>query len=227
MCLTIAIDGPASSGKSTIAKRLAERLGITYLDTGAMYRAVTLYFMTHEVDVADAQQVCDALEQINLSFEWIDGLQHIFLNGEDVSETIRTTAVTHFVSEVSAIESVRKLLVEKQQAMAQMGDVIMDGRDIGTVVLPQAKYKFFFTATPEVRAQRRFADNQARGIQDETLDEIREAIIARDLYDSTRTHSPLKKASDAIEIDTSHLTVDEVAELLFKRIQEQSAVSGE
>ena len=204
--LTIAIDGPASSGKSTVAKLLAGQLGITYIDTGAMYRAVTLE---------------NLLAQLDLSFRRQDGVQHVYLGEEDVSSAIRSVAVTQAVSEVSAQPQVREALVAMQQAMAAKESVVMDGRDIGTVVLPNASIKFFFVADVAVRAARRYKENLERGMTDQTLAEIEADIEARDLYDSTREHSPLKQAEDAILVDTSHETLDSLLTKLTEMIQKR------
>ena len=216
--IVIAIDGPASSGKSTIAKVLAEKLNITYLDTGAMYRAVTLFFLREGVDITQADLIRVALDKIQLSFKWVEGQQHIFLNGEDVSDEIRLLEVSNHVSQVAALEEVRKQLVEMQQDFAKQTSVVMDGRDIGTVVLPNADYKFYFVADAMIRAKRRYAENKTRGITGISLDELHEAIVARDKNDSTREHSPLRKADDAIEIDTGSTSVDETVEILLTKM---------
>lgn len=216
--IVIAIDGPASSGKSTIAKVLAEKLNITYLDTGAMYRAVTLFFLREGVDITQADLIRVALDKIQLSFKWVEGQQHIFLNGEDVSDEIRLLEVSNYVSQVAALEEVRKQLVEMQQDFAKQTSVVMDGRDIGTVVLPNADYKFYFVADAMIRAKRRYAENKTRGITGISLDELHEAIVARDKNDSTREHSPLRKADDAIEIDTGSTSVDETVEILLTKM---------
>lgn len=216
--IVIAIDGPASSGKSTVAKVLAEKLNITYLDTGAMYRAVTLFFLREGVDITQADLIRVALDKIQLSFKWVEGQQHIFLNGEDVSDEIRLLEVSNHVSQVSALEEVRKQLVEMQQDFAKQTSVVMDGRDIGTVVLPNADYKFYFVADAMIRAKRRYAENKMRGITGISLDELHEAIVARDKNDSTREHSPLRKADDAIEIDTGSTSVDETVEILLTKM---------
>ena len=216
--IVIAIDGPASSGKSTVAKVLAEKLNITYLDTGAMYRAVTLFFLREGVDITQADLIRVALDKIQLSFRWVEGQQHIFLNGEDVSDEIRLLEVSNHVSQVSALEEVRKQLVEMQQDFAKQTSVVMDGRDIGTVVLPNADYKFYFVADAMIRAKRRYAENKMRGITGISLNELHEAIVARDKNDSTREHSPLRKADDAIEIDTGSTSVDETVEILLTKM---------
>ncbi|MGX7349500.1 (d)CMP kinase [Dolosicoccus paucivorans] len=207
--LTIAIDGPASSGKSTIARLLAERLNIIYVDTGAMYRGITYYMLTQGKEI-DSQADFSFLEEIDLSFEYINGLQHILLNGQDLTHEIRGEEVTKYVSPVAAIPQVRDYLVSMQQKMAAKTSLVMDGRDIGTTVLPQATYKFYFEASPEVRALRRYKENQALGYTKESLEEIKKGIIERDHYDMNRPVSPLKPAQDAIIIDTSDLTIEEV-----------------
>ncbi|MBR7927285.1 (d)CMP kinase [Aerococcaceae bacterium zg-ZUI334] len=220
--LTIAIDGPASSGKSTIAKLIAQKLGITYIDTGAMYRGVTLAVLRKGIAVTDEENILALLPQLELKFKLINGIQHLFLGTEDISEVIRSVEVTENVSAVSAIEGVRKQLVSMQQAMAKEQSVVMDGRDIGTVVLKDAPHKFFFVASPLVRAQRRFKENIAKGLTSQTLEEIEQAIIERDYLDSTREHSPLKKADDAIEIDTSEMTIDEVVNRVIVEVENKT-----
>lgn len=215
----IAIDGPASSGKSTIAKLIATKLGYTYIDTGAMYRAITWYFLKHRINIEQQEAVNDALANINVNFDNVEGMQHVLLNGQDITTEIRNVDVTSNVSEVSAIAAVRECLVSQQQAIAESQSVVMDGRDIGTVVLPKADYKFFFVADPHVRALRRYNENIDKGMATQTLEEIEQAIIERDYYDTHREHSPLKKAEDAIEIDTSHLTIDEVIGSVIQYIQ--------
>ena len=219
--LTIAIDGPASSGKSTVAKLLAGQLGITYIDTGAIYRAVTLATQRQGVSVEDQAAFENLLANLDLSFRRQDGVQHVYLGEEDVSSAIRSVAVTQAVSEVSAQPLVREALVAMQQAMAAKESVVMDGRDIGTVVLPNASIKFFFVADVAVRAARRYKENIERGMTDQSLAEIEADIEARDLYDSTREHSPLKQAEDAILVDTSHETLDSLLAKLTEMIQKR------
>lgn len=217
--LTIAIDGPASSGKSTIAKEVAHQLGITYIDTGAMYRGITLALIERNIPFNDVEKIVDLMNQTKMEFKIIEGSQHLFLEGVDVSEAIRSVDVTQNVSEVSAIPEVRTHLVTLQQKMAEATSVVMDGRDIGTVVLPNAPHKFFFTASPQVRALRRYKENMAKGLTSQTLEEIEAAIIERDRYDSTREHSPLKQADDAILIDTGDLTIDETVTQIIQKIE--------
>ena len=217
--ITIAIDGPASSGKSTIAKLLANQKGFTYIDTGAMYRAVTLAVLTQQIDLHDESSLQQLLRTTKIEFKRIDGTQTVWLNDQDVSEKIRTVEVTQHVSEVAAEPLVRERLVAMQQQMATKESVVMDGRDIGTVVLPNATIKFFFVADVAVRAERRYKENMARGLTAQTLEEIQADIQARDLYDSTRKHSPLKQAEDALLVDTSQMTMDEVLATLNQVIE--------
>lgn len=220
MSITIAIDGPAASGKSTIAKQIAKRLSITYIDTGAMYRGVTLAVLRQNIAVDDVKQIRTILRDIQLSFKFVNGVQHLFLNKEDVEEAIRSVEVSQNVSAVSALDFVREDLVERQRIMAEEHSVIMDGRDIGTVVLPDADFKFFFIASPEIRAQRRYEENIARGITSQSFEELKADIIRRDEYDSTREHSPLKQADDAIAVDTGQGSIEENIETVLNYLKE-------
>lgn len=218
--IQIAVDGPASSGKSTVSQIIAEELNIIYIDTGAMYRAVTLAVLDEGLEVSDAEAVRNLLPRIDLTFKRsVDNKQEIYLNGENVSKEIRTDRVTENVSEISAYPFVRENLVEKQRTMAESQSVIMDGRDIGTVVLVDADYKFYLNASAKVRAERRYLENKEKGHSELSLEEIEQAIIERDTYDSNREHSPLKKAADAVEIDTDTFTVDEVVSEIINQIQ--------
>lgn len=219
MNYAIAIDGPAASGKSTVAKQIAERLNITYIDTGAMYRGVTLAVLNQHVSLEDTEAIREILKTLDFEFRYIDASQHLCLNGEDVSQAIRSVLVSQNVSAVSALDFVREDLVEKQRQMAESTSVVMDGRDIGTVVLPEAEYKFFFVASPDVRAQRRYDENIKRGLTEQSFEELRTDIIKRDDYDSTRTHSPLKKAEDAIEIDTGDLSIEENVQAVLSYVE--------
>lgn len=219
MNYAIAIDGPAASGKSTVAKQIAERLNITYIDTGAMYRGVTLAVLNQHVSLEDTEAIREILKTLDFEFRYIDASQHLWLNGEDVSQAIRSVLVSQNVSAVSALDFVREDLVEKQRQMAESTSVVMDGRDIGTVVLPEAEYKFFFVASPDVRAQRRYDENIKRGLTEQSFEELRTDIIKRDDYDSTRTHSPLKKAEDAIEIDTGDLSIEENVQAVLSYVE--------
>lgn len=219
MTITIAIDGPAASGKSTIAKQIAKKLNITYIDTGAMYRGVTLAILKRGIEVENVQEIRNILNNIELDFNFVNGVQHLFLDGQDAEEEIRSIEVSQNVSAVSALDFVREKLVDLQRKMAEKQSVVMDGRDIGTVVLPKADFKFFFIASPEIRAQRRYDENIARGINTQTFEELKQDIIRRDEYDSTREHSPLKQADDAIAVDTGLLSIEENVEYVLSLIQ--------
>ncbi|MFL2129689.1 (d)CMP kinase [Ruoffia sp. FAM 26255] len=216
----IAIDGPSSSGKSTVAQAIAKKLDIIYIDTGAMYRAVTLAVLQDSIEVSDAERVKKILPTLDLTFKRSDeGIQEMYLNRQNVSREIRSDEVTANVSEISAYPFVREKLVEDQRNMASTHSVVMDGRDIGTVVLPDAEYKFFLNASAKVRAKRRFDENVEKGLSNQTLEEIEKSIIARDHYDSNREHSPLKKADDAIELETDLLSVEQVANTIIDHIE--------
>lgn len=209
----IAIDGFSSCGKSTVAKAVAKQLNFVFVDSGAMYRAVTLYFLRHAVDFDDTSAVSEALKQIQIDFvPRSDSAADIFLNGENVSDEIRSMPVSEKVSEVAAIKEVRTAMVAQQQALGSRRNIVMDGRDIGTTVFPDADLKIFMTADPEVRALRRYAELQAKG-QFVGLDEIRENLAHRDHIDSTREESPLRQAEDAIVLDNS--TLSQEAQLQF------------
>lgn len=207
--LVIAIDGYSSCGKSTLAKALAKKLGYIYIDSGAMYRAVTLYFIRNHVDVTDPAAVTDALQHIELNFHSRDYQSHITLNGEEVSEEIRQMPVSEYVSEVSANKQVRKEMVRQQQRMGKSKNIVMDGRDIGTTVYPDAQVKFFMTADPKIRAERRFRELQSKGDMTTTLEEVFENLAHRDYADTTRAESPLTRAEDAIILDNTELTESE------------------
>lgn len=204
MTRMIAIDGPAGSGKSTVADRLAQELNIMHLDTGAMYRALTLWVLRQGIDPANEEEVARILPTIDLAME----KERVLLNATDVSKEIRSDRVSGNVSVISSYSAVRTYLVKLQQQIAAQNDCILDGRDIGTVVLPHADLKFFLTATPEVRALRRLKDPKAEPGQE--FARILEAIKKRDHFDSTRAVSPLRPADDAIILDTSEMTLDQV-----------------
>lgn len=208
--MIIAIDGPSGAGKSTIAKILAEKLKIEYLDTGAMYRAVTKYVLDNQIDIYDKDKLKKALNNVHLDFK--DSC--IYLNGENVEKAIRSKLINENVSEVSSILDVRKFLVKNQREISSEKSTILDGRDIGTVVFPNADYKFFLYASIEVRAKRRFDQK----LSNETFEQIKESIRKRDEYDSNREISPLKKADDAIEIDTSNLSIEETVDKIISYI---------
>lgn len=200
----IAIDGFSSCGKSTLAKSLAKRLGYIYVDSGAMYRAVTLYFLRHQIALNDPDQVIAALQNIQIDMQYLDGRVVVLLNGEDVSEEIRQMHVSEKVSEVSALKPVRTAMVAQQQALGKRRNLVMDGRDIGTQVFPQADLKLFMTADPLVRAERRYAELLAKGEQ-VSLEEVIENLAHRDRIDTTREESPLVQAEDAVLLDNTHL----------------------
>lgn len=223
--MKIAVDGPVSSGKSTISKKVAQQNQLIYLDTGAMYRCVTLYMIQENVPLENEERVAQQLEKVHIHFE-IDGdTQRVFLNNEDVSERIRQTDITRATSAtISTYPSVRSEMVRRQQEYAKNHSIIMDGRDIGTVVLPEAELKIFLVASVEERARRRFEENKIRGIE-QSFEELIEDIKQRDLTDSTRKQTPLKKAADAIEIDTTTLTIDQVVEQINQLIKERTLLS--
>jgi len=206
--IVIAIDGYSSCGKSTLAKALAKKLHFVYIDSGAMYRAVTIYFIRHQVDMDNPQAVSEALNNIHLNFHSRDYETHITLNDEEVSAEIREMKVSEQVSAVSAIKAVRDEMVKQQQRMGQSKNIVMDGRDIGTTVFPKATLKFFMTADPKVRAERRFKEMIANGAQI-TLEEVFENLAHRDYSDTTRKESPLVRAEDAIILDNTDLTPEE------------------
>ena len=218
---SIAIDGPAGSGKSTIAKILSERLGIVYVDTGAMYRTVAYYCTKNGIPTTDGQAVAEALKSIKLDIEMKDGVQHMLLNGEDVTAFIRTAEVGQGASDVGTFVPVRDRLVEIQQEMAAKISVVMDGRDIGTVVLPKAEVKIYLNAHVEERAKRRLKEFELAG-KSCSLEEVIEQIKVRDHNDMTREYNPLRKADDAVEIDTTGLTVDEVADKVLEVVKEKT-----
>ncbi len=222
MSIAIAIDGPAGAGKSTIAKAAAKHLGFIYVDTGAMYRAIGLYTIRKGVDPADTQAVVALLSEIEVSLARDENKnQLVILNGEDVSGFIRTEQVSMAASRVSAIPEVRAFLLNLQRDMAKANDVIMDGRDIGTVVLPDAKVKIFLTASAEIRARRRYDELIAKGEQ-AVYEDVLADVIERDNNDMNRPIAPLKPAEDSIIVDTSELNLEESIALLIKTIEENS-----
>jgi len=223
MLMIIAIDGHSSCGKSTIAKSLAKRLGFTYVDTGAMYRAVTLFCQQNNLirnGVVDEENLAKRIGEINIRFQVNNDtqLQDTYLNDVNVEKQIRSMEVAHDVSLVSKIGFVRKAMVEKQQEYGKNANVIMDGRDIGTVVFPNADYKFFVTASPEIRAKRRYDELMGKEGK-ANFDEILENLKQRDLIDSTRKESPLRQADDAILVDTSNMTREGQLEWILSKIQ--------
>ena len=210
--LQVAIDGPASSGKSTVAKIIAKRFGYVYCDTGAMYRSVTWAALENGIDVSDTKQVIDLARRIKITFEPGQPDQRVFVDGHEVTKDIRTEKIAANVSAVAAIPEVRARMVEQQRQIAQAGGIVMDGRDIGTTVLPDAQVKVFLVASAHERARRRYEENLQKGLATQSLDELEAAIKLRDQKDSTRKVSPLTQAKDAILIDTTSLTIDQVVD---------------
>ena len=210
--IIVAIDGFSSCGKSTIAKALAKYAGYTYVDTGAMYRAIALYILRKHI--TDTPEIVAALPKIQVGFVLTDGAQHVTLNGEDVESQIRTLEVGNRASEISTIKEVRAFLVAQQQAMGEQKGIVMDGRDIGTVVFPKAELKLFLTATPEVRAQRRFDELVEKGEKPD-FKAVLEDVNARDYRDTHRAESPLRQAEDAIVVDNSNLTREQQMEVIY------------
>ncbi|MBR5090341.1 MAG: (d)CMP kinase [Ruminiclostridium sp.] len=218
--INVAIDGPVGAGKSTVARECAKRLGMIYVDTGAMYRTCALFCIRNGVEITpeNEERISGLLNgKLTLEITLIDGVQHVIMNGEDVSEAIRENSVSMAASAVSALPSVRKFLLDRQRSLAANNSVIMDGRDIGTVILPDADVKIFITASPEIRAKRRYDELTAKG-QSVTFDEVLADVNKRDYNDSHRKEAPLRQAEDAVLLDTSGLdfeqTVDKVAELI-------------
>lgn len=216
----IAIDGPAGSGKSTLAKGVAKKLGIMYLDTGAMYRTCAVAAIKAGVDPKDNDSVSKLIESMKLEVKFIDGVQHMILNGEDVTAILRTPDVSKAASDISALPVVRTSMVNMQRDIAKSETFVLDGRDIGSNVLPDAKYKFFVTASAEVRAQRRLLEDKEKGNSTQTYEEVLADIKYRDLQDSTREFAPLIQTEDAILIDTSNITIEQTLEALLSKVNE-------
>ncbi|HQO89583.1 MAG: (d)CMP kinase [Chitinophagales bacterium] len=212
--INIAIDGYSACGKSSTAKRVAQRLGYIYIDSGAMYRAVTLYLQHHLIDIDNLEGIAQALPQIQIDFRKAGEVFHTFLNGVDVEQEIRQPAVAAQVSEVAAMSNVRRMLVEQQQKMAAQKGVVMEGRDIGSVVMPDAELKFFMTADVDVRTKRRQDELLKKSGKLFPLEELKANLQHRDRIDSTREDSPLTRVPDAIEIDTTHITLEEQIQLI-------------
>jgi len=223
--IIIAIDGFSSTGKSTLAKKIAKTLGYIYVDTGAMYRAVSLFAMENGLinnNHFDVDGLISKLDDIDLKFTYNSdlGYSEMFLNGKNVEKKIRSIEVSNFVSQVAAISEVREKLVEQQQKMGLSKGIVMDGRDIGTVVFPEAELKIFMTASAKNRAQRRYKEMIDNG-KEISFDDVLENVTSRDLIDTTRKDSPLIKAKDAIEVDNSDLTVGETFDLVYKYVENQ------
>ena len=220
MAINIAIDGPAGAGKSSIAKLVSKKLGYIYVDTGALYRTVGLYSIRKGIDTKDAEAVTGTLKDIKVELGFVDGAQHVFLNGEDVSDAIRTPEASMGASNVSAIPAVRTFLFDLQRDIAKNNNCIMDGRDIGTVVLPDAQIKLFLTASPEARAERRYKELIEKGEKVDFQD-VLDDINKRDYQDSHREIAPLKQAEDAILVDNSGCNLEEGTELVLGIIREK------
>ncbi|MFD6508781.1 MULTISPECIES: (d)CMP kinase [Bacillus] len=212
--ISIAIDGPAAAGKSTVAKVVAKKLSYVYIDTGAMYRAITYAALEQKVDIENEEKLMEVVKNVNIEFQQGENTQLVFLNGQDVSEVIRTPDVTNRVSIVAKHRLVREEMVRRQQELAKKGGVVMDGRDIGTHVLPDAEVKIFMLASVEERAERRHLENMNKGF-DSNLEQLKEEIARRDKLDSEREVSPLKKADDALELDTTSLSIEEVVQKIM------------
>lgn len=219
MAVNIAIDGPAGAGKSSTAKLVAKKLGYIYVDTGALYRTVGLYSIRKGIDTKDAEKVIATLPDVKVELKFVDGAQHVFLNGEDVSDAIRTPEASMGASNVSAIPKVREFLFDLQRKIAAENDCIMDGRDIGTVVLPNADVKIFLTTSVEERANRRYKEMIEKG-EEADYNDILEDIKKRDYQDSHREIAPLKQADDAIYVDNGGYNLEDGAEDLLRIIKE-------
>ena len=215
MSMNIAIDGPAGAGKSTIAKRLAKKLGFIYVDTGAMYRAMAYYFLQHNIDAKDENAIAAACPDVDVTITYENGEQQVLLNGENVNGVIRNEEVGNMASSTSVYPVVRKKLVELQRQLAKSADVIMDGRDIGTCVLPDAQVKIYLTASSATRAKRRYDELTEKGVSCD-LAEIEKVIIDRDYRDMHRETSPLRQAEDAVLVDSSEMNIDEVVDAIYQ-----------
>ncbi|MCD7868678.1 MAG: (d)CMP kinase [Clostridiales bacterium] len=221
MGCSIAIDGTAGAGKSTIARRVAEELSFIYVDTGAMYRAVALYLLENGTDTEKEGEIARDCKNAAVSIQYQDGEQQVLLNGKNVNALLRTEEVSQMASKSSPVPEVRAHLLQLQRTLARENNVVMDGRDIGTVILPEAEAKIFLTASPEVRARRRYLELKERG-EDCDEEEIRQSIILRDVRDIGRAVSPLKQAPDAVLVDSSEQTVDQVVEKILQIYREKT-----
>ncbi len=220
MIYSVALDGPGGAGKSTIAKQVAKKNGIVYVDTGAMYRRIALYMLKHEIDIHNQAAVVAALKDVQIGLEYRDGTQCVILCGEDVSTAIRENPVSMAASVTSAYKEVRAFLMDTQRNVAKTQSVIMDGRDIGTVVLPDAQVKIFMYADPKVRAERRYKELQEKG-QTVDFETVLADITRRDLRDTTRKEAPLKQAEDAVLLDTSYLSFEQSVQAVLDIIAEK------
>ncbi|MCI8934807.1 MAG: (d)CMP kinase [Clostridiaceae bacterium] len=219
--IQIAIDGPSGAGKSTMARLLAQQLRFVYVDTGAMYRAVGLFAQRAGVEEEEIEAILPMLNEIQIDIQYVDGNQRIFLGGEDVSEAVRTEKSGRYASAVSALPAVRQFLLGLQRRLAENQNVIMDGRDIGTVILPQAQVKIFLTASPEERARRRFAELRQKG-QPADYDQVYQDLLERDQRDSRRTAAPLRPAADAVTLDATAYSLEETLERMKQIIGEKT-----
>ncbi|MCO0806882.1 (d)CMP kinase [Lactobacillus helveticus] len=223
--MQVAVDGPASAGKSTVAKIIAKKLSYVYIDTGAMYRACTVIARNHQLDYGDEAGILQAIDKDGIELKSEHSEQKVYVAGKDVSKEIRTPEISANVSQVSALPKVREKMVSLQRQMAGKTNVIMDGRDIGTTVLPNAEVKIFLVASARSRAERRLLDFKERGIESkQTVDEIEQDIAARDYKDSHRKISPLKKADDAIQIDTTNMSIEQVVDAILAEIKKTQKI---
>ena len=220
MGFNIAIDGPAGAGKSTIARRTAQELSFIYVDTGALYRALAVFLVDEGVSPEDTEKVKEAVKSVKVSIAYENGEQQVLVNGKNVTDRLRAESVGNMASTISAIPAVRAALLDLQRDLAKAHDVLMDGRDIGTNVLPDAELKIYLTASVETRAERRYRDLQEKGVE-KPLSEIKKEIEERDRRDMTRAIAPLKQAEDAVYLDTSHMNIDEVVEAIRQLYRER------
>lgn len=221
--ISVAIDGPSGAGKSTVARAAAMRLGYVYVDTGAMYRAIGLAVCRRGIDGEDAAGIAAVLPELTIQLAYENGMQHVLLCGEDVSDAIRTPEIAYYASKVSAVPAVRQFLLETQRNMAKSGNILMDGRDIGTVILPDAPVKIFLTASAETRAGRRYLELREKG-QQVTRESVLHDVVERDRQDMTRAVAPLRQAADAVLLDTSDMTLEQsiqaVLQIIEKKIED-------
>ena len=220
MAYSIAIDGPAGAGKSTIAKNIAKELNFIYVDTGAMYRAMAVYFLDNKVDTDNEDAIANACEGVEINIVYENGLQQVILNGENITGRLRTEEVGNTASKTAVYAPVRRKLVELQQKLAQTTNVVMDGRDIGTCVLPNATCKIYLTASVDTRAQRRYAELVEKGVEAD-IEDIKKDIADRDYRDMNRDVSPLKQAEDAVLVDSSFMNIEEVTNTIINKYKEK------
>lgn len=220
MKFVVAMDGPAGSGKGTIAKGVAEKLNLVHIDTGAMYRSIALYTIKNGIEKNDSKTIIDSVENLEIEFKTEEGKQLVFLNGEDVTNKIRLEDVNSIVSDIASIHEVREKMVLLQRKLSENKRVIMEGRDIGTVVFPDADIKIYLDADLDVRAERRYKEYIEKGIQT-TFEEVKDSIIQRDIKDKTRKYGALKMAEDAIRVDTTNLNIDQVIDEVVKIVKQR------